>query len=111
MPWENSKNRAVIRAARAGTARCVASLKLERGELKKGTKGTKLAGGETVGSLLTKGRPRIDLDGVVDADHLQSAAAVDTFLADHAPPVPDPFCGGREARLIILGRISARQPR
>jgi putative DNA methylase len=91
VPWENSNNRTIIRAARAEIARCVASLKLERGELKKDTK---LPGGETVGSLLTKGRTRIDLDGVIDADHLPSAEAVDAFLAEHAPPVLDPFCGG-----------------
>jgi len=91
VPWENSNNSTVIRAARAEIARCAASLKLERGELKKDTK---LPGGETVGSLMTKGRARIDLDGIIDADQLPSAAAVDTFLAEHAPPVLDPFCGG-----------------
>jgi len=91
VPWENSNNRTVIRAARSEIARCVASLKLERGELKKDTN---LPGGETVGSLLTKGRARIDLDGVIDADRLPCAEAVDAFLADHAPPVLDPFCGG-----------------
>jgi putative DNA methylase len=91
VPWENSNNRTVIRAARAEIARCVASLALEKGELKKDTK---LTGGETVGSLIAKGRTRIDLDGVIDADHLPDATAVDAFLTEHAPPVLDPFCGG-----------------
>ncbi len=47
-----------------------------------------------MGSLLTKGRTRIDLEGVIDADHLPDPEAVDAFLAEHAPPVLDPFCGG-----------------
>jgi len=67
VPWENSNNRTVIRAAR-----CVAPLKLERGELKKAAK---LPSGKTVTSLLTKGRARIDLDGVIHADHLPPAPA------------------------------------
>jgi putative DNA methylase len=91
VPWENSNNRTIIRAARAEIARCVASLKVEQGELKNDTK---RSGDETVGSLMAKGRARIDLDGVIDADRLPDAAAVDSFLAEHAPPVLDPFCGG-----------------
>jgi putative DNA methylase len=91
VPWEASNNRTIIRAARAQIARCVASLKVERGELKKDTK---LTGGETVGSLITKGRVRFNVADAIEDDKLPDAEAVNAFLAEHAPPVLDPFCGG-----------------
>ena len=51
--WENSNKAVIIRAARTEIARCVASLKVERGELKREES---LPGGETVASLVSKGR-------------------------------------------------------
>jgi len=53
-----------------------------RGELKKDTK---LTSGDTVGSLMTKGRGRIDVDVVIDADHLPpelAAPLADAELAN-----------------------------
>lgn len=67
--WENSSNPKVIDAARAEIARCVASRKIETGEL------TKEAGWDFV---IRRAKPE----------------AVNAFLAEHAPPVLDPFCGG-----------------
>ena len=43
---------------------------------------------------LTKGRAQIERDGIIDAGQLPGAEAVNAFLAEHAPPVLDPFCGG-----------------
>ncbi len=93
--WENSNNPRVINQARAEIARCVASRKLELGELEKDTiifdlsptrkRGTKHPGGPVSG------------DGVTAWEVLIRAAApevVNAFLAEHAPPVLDPFCGG-----------------
>jgi len=89
--WENSNNSRVINAARAEIARCVASRKIELGELTKDTiifgdkkdkkhpKGPTSGDGTTASEiLLMKTRPEI----------------VNAFLAEHAPPVLDPFCGG-----------------
>lgn len=89
--WENSNNPRVINAARAEIARCVASRKIELGEFVKETiifgekKGTKHPKGEVSGQgvtaweiLMMKARPEI----------------VNAFLAEYAPPVLDPFCGG-----------------
>src|SRR5690348_12664479 len=81
--WENSNNELVINAARAEIARCVASRKLELGELKKNHK---LAGGETVYDLVVKGHgdlPKLRL-GVA---RLPAPESVNAFLAEHAPPV------------------------
>src|SRR5262245_12506306 len=79
--WENSNNPQVINQARAEIARCVASRKLETGEL-------------------PEGQP-LALSGVSarytawDFVHRRlSSEAVNAFLAEHAPPVLDPFCGG-----------------
>ncbi|GIK15169.1 MAG: hypothetical protein BroJett003_01330 [Planctomycetota bacterium] len=89
--WENSTNPRVINAARAEIARCVASRKIELGELAKeaiifgGRKGQKHPKGAVSGEgvtawdvLTTKAKPEI----------------VNAFLAEHAPPILDPFCGG-----------------
>jgi putative DNA methylase len=73
--WENSNNPRVINAARAEIARCVASRKLELKELKPDDK----IGNATV----------LDIKGM-----LAQPADVNAFLAEHAPPVLDPFCGG-----------------
>ena len=89
--WENSNNPRVINAARAEIARCVASRKIELGELGKDTiifgenkvqqhpKGPVSGDGTTAWEIvLMKARPEI----------------VNAFLAEYAPPVLDPFCGG-----------------
>lgn len=73
--WENSNNPRVINAARAEIARCVASRKLELKELKKDDK---------IGSATI-----FDIKGM-----LAKPEDVNAFLAEHAPPVLDPFCGG-----------------
>src|SRR5438045_6511411 len=51
--WENSNNPKVIQAVRSEIARCVASRKVETGEL---TADLKLPGGSTVGDLIRSGR-------------------------------------------------------
>ncbi|MGA2703829.1 MAG: DUF1156 domain-containing protein [Isosphaeraceae bacterium] len=91
VPWENSNNAVIIRAARTEIARCVASLKVERGELKREES---LPGGETVGSLVSKGRVQINAQGIIEDRRLPNAESVNAFLEQHAPPVLDPFCGG-----------------
>jgi len=73
--WENSNNPRVINQARAEIARCVASCKLETGELKEGDK----IGDATLRDVRLM---------VAQPDD------VNAFLAAHAPPVLDPFCGG-----------------
>lgn len=88
--WENSNNELIINAARAEIARCVASRKIELGELKKDHK---LPGGETVYDLVVKGHGDL---AKLRAGHarLPRAESVNAFLAEHAPPVLDPFAGG-----------------
>jgi putative DNA methylase len=105
--WENSNNDEVIRSARAEIARSVASNLVEQGTL---AKDHKLAGGTTLGELIRDGHcmpvPAVESNGRAkkDADsakrfrfataHLPPAEAVNDFLANRAPPVLDPFCGG-----------------
>ncbi len=88
--WENSSNELVINAARAEIARCVASRKLELGELRKTDP---LPGGETVYDLVIKGHGDLPMLRT-HRTRLPNAASVNHFLATHAPPVLDPFCGG-----------------
>jgi putative DNA methylase len=89
--WENLNNSRVINAARSEIARCLASRMIELGEMSKDTmilgdnKGqshpNRAVAGDSVTALdilLMKARPE----------------AVNTFLAEYAPPVLDPFCGG-----------------
>ncbi len=99
--WENSNNPDVIRSARAEIARCVASRLVETGKLKRDQI---VAEGVTIGDIVTRcncwcvacgfdekaQRTRYSFD----TSRLPSAAAVDHFLAEHAPPVLDPFAGG-----------------
>ncbi len=90
--WENSNNPDVINRARAEIARCVASRKIELGELKKET----IIYGRDEG----KGHPDGPLpnDGCYTAWQvncsLAPANAVNHFLGKYAPPVLDPFAGG-----------------
>jgi putative DNA methylase len=86
--WENSNNPRVINAARAEIARCVASRKIETGELRKDQSlSLSPPGGEGRGEGVT----------ATPWDFVTRSAgpeAVNAFLAEHAPPVLDPFCGG-----------------
>jgi putative DNA methylase len=89
--WENSNNPRVIEMARAEIARCVASRKIEVGELKKNT----IVFGPKKGQAHPKGP--VSGEGVTAWDVQIMAArpeVVNAFLAEHAPPVLDPFCGG-----------------
>jgi len=88
--WENSNNPEIINAARAEIARSVASRKVELGELKPDMK---LPGGETVHSLIVKGKYERKLANI-SLKRGPNPESVNTFLAEHAPPVLDPFCGG-----------------
>ncbi|MBC2710212.1 MAG: DUF1156 domain-containing protein [Desulfosarcina sp.] len=90
--WENSNNPNVINKARAEIARCVASRMIERGELNKKT----IVFGREEGKTHPGGP--LPNDGRYTAwqvnCRLAPAEAVNYFLAEHAPPVLDPFCGG-----------------
>jgi putative DNA methylase len=89
--WENSNEPRVINAARAEIARCVASRKIELGELKKDT----IIFGDKKGKPHPKGP--VSGEGITAWEVLLMKAApevVNGFLAEHAPPVLDPFCGG-----------------
>lgn len=95
--WQNSNDPTVIGAARAEIARAVASRKMELGELKKDAK---LEGGMTPWDLVVRGTVQTSstvrddkVNILIDAPRLP-AKAVNAFLAEHAPPVLDPFCGG-----------------
>ncbi len=90
--WENSNNPDVINRARAEIARCVASRKIELGELKKETiiYGREEGKEHPDGPLPNDGRYtawQIDC-------RLAPAEAVNHFLGKYAPPVLDPFAGG-----------------
>lgn len=105
--WENSNNLDVIRSVRAEIARCVASRKIELKELDPDfvlPSGDGKPSSVTVRDLVMKGHCRpmsMGLDkkaGRVrfsfDVSRLPSADVVNAFLAEHAPPVLDPFAGG-----------------
>ena len=74
--WDNSDNPRVINKVRAEIARCIASRRIETGEFKKD-------------QAVAKGTTAHDLKQM-----LASSDVVNEFLAHHAPPVLDPFCGG-----------------
>ncbi|HLN26689.1 MAG TPA: DUF1156 domain-containing protein [Gemmataceae bacterium] len=89
--WENSNNARVINAARAEIARCVASHKIELGEFTKET----IIFGDRKGKKHPKGA--VSGHGVTAWEMLLMKArpdVVNAFLAENAPPVLDPFCGG-----------------
>ncbi len=89
--WDNSNNPTVINAARAEIARCVASRKIELGELAK----DQIVHGPKKGQKHAKGP--VSGEGVTAWDVLlrkAQPAVVNAFLAEYAPPVLDPFCGG-----------------
>jgi putative DNA methylase len=99
--WENSNNADVILTARAEIARCVASRLIETGALKKVTS---VGANTTAYDLVKRGHCRpipLGLDNKAgrvrfsfDVSRLPPAEIVNAFLAKHAPPVLDPFCGG-----------------
>ncbi len=89
--WENSSSPRVINAARAEIARCIASRKIELGELAK----EGIVFGEKKGHKHPKGA--VSGDGITAWEVLLMKAkpdVVNSFLAEHAPPILDPFCGG-----------------
>jgi putative DNA methylase len=89
--WDNSNNPRVINAARAEIARCVASRKIELGEFQKDT----IIFGHDKGQAHPKGP--VSGEGVTAWEVLLMKArpqVVNAFLAEYAPPVLDPFCGG-----------------
>jgi putative DNA methylase len=103
--WENSNNERVINAARAEIARCVASRKIETGELAKDTiifgkgegkphpKGPLSGEFRTAWELIVHGHG--DLDGLTRGTvRLCPPEVVNHFLVTYAPPVLDPFAGG-----------------
>ncbi|MHB1423644.1 MAG: REP-associated tyrosine transposase [Gemmataceae bacterium] len=98
--WENSNNPEIIRSVRAEIARCVASRLVETDKL---ANDHILANGMTVGLFIASCHCCCLAGGVDAKGHaryrfetrsLPPAAVVDSFLAEHAPPVLDPFCGG-----------------
>lgn len=117
--WENSNNPDVIRTARAEIARCVASRLIETGVLQKNGN-FEFTVKEPSWKVNTPSAPdrhsTIELrkflsahcrpipagfDAKVgrvrftfDVSRLPPAEAVNAFLAQHAPPVLDPFAGG-----------------
>ncbi len=89
--WENSNNPRVINAARAEIARCVASRKIELGQLRKDS----IIFGNKKGQTHPKGP--ISGDGTTGWEIVLMRArpeVVNAFVEEYAPPVLDPFCGG-----------------
>ena len=74
--WESSNNPGVLNRARAEMARCIASRKIETGAW---AKDFRPVPGATAWDFNTR---------------RAAPEAVNALLADHAPPVYDPFCGG-----------------
>ncbi len=89
--WDNSNNPRVINAARAEIARCIASRRIELGELANEV----IVFGTKKGQKHSKGP--VSGDGVTAWEVLMMKArpeVVNSFLAEYAPPILDPFCGG-----------------
>lgn len=84
--WDNTDNPRVINKARAEIARCIASRKIEKDELKKDQ--AIPIGKEEKGVALRSYTPHQIKQMSAPAE------AVDHFLATYGPPVLDPFCGG-----------------
>lgn len=94
--WENSNNPKVIDAARAEIARCVASRKIELGELAKDLviNGPGKGQPHPEGPIPPVGPGRDSTTVWMILIRQAKPEAVNAFLAEHAPPVLDPFCGG-----------------
>ncbi len=89
--WENSNNPDILNTARAEIARCVASRKIELGDLKQAT----VIFGRDEGQEHPNGP--ISTAGVTAYEIVLmrcSPEVVNHFLATYAPPVLDPFAGG-----------------
>ncbi len=89
--WENSNNPDIINKARAEIARCVASRKIELGDLKQAT----IIFGRDEGQEHPNGP--ISTAGVTAYEMVLmrcTPEVVNHFLATYAPPVLDPFAGG-----------------
>ena len=89
--WENSNNPDIINKARAEIARCVASRKIELGDLKQAT----IIFGRDEGQEHPNGP--ISTAGVTAYEIVLmrcTPEVVNHFLATYAPPVLDPFAGG-----------------
>ncbi len=89
--WENSNNSDIINKARAEIARCVASRKIELGDLKQAT----IIFGRDEGQEHPNGP--ISTAGVTAYEVVLmrcTPEVVNHFLATYAPPVLDPFAGG-----------------
>ena len=89
--WENSNDQRILNRARAEIARCVASRKIELGELQKGT----IIHGTYEGEM----HPNGPVSGVgITAWEVvmmtASSEVVNHVLAEYTPPVLDPFAGG-----------------
>jgi putative DNA methylase len=110
--WENSNNPRVIEKARAEIARCVASRKIETRELAKDV--------VVFGPRKGQSHPRgpVSGEGVTAWEvvcRLAAPEVVNAFLAEHAPPVLDPFCGGgsiplEAQRLGLIAHASDLNP-
>ena len=89
--WENSNNSDIINTARAEIARCVASRKIELGDLKQATVifGSDEGNEHPNGPISTAGVTAYEM--VLMRCTLE---VVNHFLAIYAPPVLDPFAGG-----------------
>lgn len=96
--WENSTNPKVINAARAEIARCVASRKIETGELVKDKPITL-----ELPEPKWTGKPPKQLTAKPWDFVIRRAKPeqVDAFLLEHAPPALDPFAGGGSIPLEI----------
>ncbi len=101
--WENSNNSRVINRARAEIARCVATQKIEEGVFKKdeilnlpSPACGRGAGGEGVAKRESGKRKAegIKVSVFEIRQLLAKPEQVNAFLAEYAPPVLDPFCGG-----------------
>ena len=97
--WENSNNSRVLNRARAEIARCVATQKIEEGVFKKDDVLAikfPLPSGDGKGEGRgAKGNAKSITVPVFEIRQLLAKPEqVNAFLAEHAPPVLDPFCGG-----------------
>jgi putative DNA methylase len=112
--WENTNNDRVINAARAEIARCVASAKIEEGELQKAT----IIFGPGKGTAHSKGPLPQDSRTATAWEIVILRAkpdAVNLFLTEHAPPFHDPFAGGgalplEAQRLGLIAHASDLNP-
>ncbi len=89
--WENSNNPRVLNAARAEIARCVASRKIETGELEKAAIIHGPDEGETHPAGPNPGKGVTAYEIVL---RRCKPKVVNHFLATHGPEILDPFAGG-----------------